>query len=133
MMNCPKCQALMGENLTRCPACFHEITAAEFQKMEQEKEAEEKRIEEEAIQEYARRRKAALGLTALLEVTLLIAGIILVCIKANTLIIYGVFTIIGVIFWAKSMSSGADLCPYCNAYTHRRGVTFLQTNCSYHH
>lgn len=127
MINCPKCNELIGDSVTECPICKSLISE------EARKEAvrNNERLHEDAIansmSEYAKRTKNEIIVAI---VMLLVAIIGMIFIAAYDLsIVYGVilFVIVLLFYGFSVYKYRIGLCPYCESFM-GRGMLF-RTHC----
>lgn len=127
MINCPKCNELIGDSVTECPICKSPISE------EARKEAvrNNERLHEDAIansmSEYAKRTKNEIIVAI---VMLLVAIIGMIFIAAYDLsIVYGVilFVIVLLFYGFSVYKYRIGLCPYCESFM-GRGMLF-RTHC----
>ena len=132
MIYCPKCKESLGDNITTCPFCFHEITDYErvLIAKEQRKEEDDAHYEEIMKAEaYAKIRLVCmLGAAVYLVVLFLIFSILM---YAGLLMpAFTVFSV-GMIFYLL-MSAYLILikrinnCPHCGKYLFRNWGTNCQ-------
>ncbi len=115
MQKCPRCNEIIGDELTVCPMCKTEFTEEHIKKMKAEKESAEVQAmirEKMMIQDFTKKRYIMGGM--------LIASLPVAFLSLFTLghpivswIIFGLFIVLligGIIFGAVS---GAMFCPHC--------------------
>ena len=132
MIYCPKCKESLGDNITTCPFCFHEITDYErvLIAKEQRKEEDDAHYEEIIKAEaYARIRLVCmLGAAVYLVVLFLIFSILM---YAGLLMPAFTMFSVGMIFYLL-MSAYLILikrinnCPHCGKYLFRNWGTNCQ-------
>ena len=132
MIRCPKCKESLGDNITKCPFCFHEITDHERLLIAKEQREEEDQVLYEEIirgEEFFRIRMIwMLGTVAFLIVFYLAFIILLfaelteaaLAVLSIGFVVYAVITLY-LIFVMK-----VNNCPHCGKYLFRNWGTNCQ-------
>ena len=132
MINCPKCNELIGEELTACPMCGNDFTdkdIAEIKKILSERESKEYQYRKELIETYAKKRRN-LGLIYLICLALIFVGMFLT-LSTDNVIYVNILAPGGMIAAVSSLIighiNGTLCCPYCGASLYRNNRKY----CSY--
>ena len=132
MIRCPKCKESLGDNITTCPFCFHEITDYErllIAKQQREEEDEARYDEIIRGEEYFRIRMIWLLGTVAFLIVFFLAFIILLfaeltwaalAVLSIGFVVYAVITLY-LIFVMK-----VNNCPHCGKYLFRNWGTNCQ-------
>lgn len=132
MINCPKCNESLGDDIRICPFCRHELTDEERLLIEKAKHEEARELSRE---EAARTEKAAV---ARLKFWLLLAGILILTMIAmiilNSLELYMAGVIVFVAGLVSSFLIAAFMvlvkkvnnCPHCGGFLFRNWGTNCQ-------
>jgi transposase-like protein len=132
MINCPKCNELIGEELTRCPMCGYGFTdqdIAAIKKTLSERESKEYQYRKELIEISAKKRRRY-GLMYFVSLVLMFAGMILTLTTGNTLwvnILLPVAIIAAIAIMVVGHLNGTLCCPHCGASLFRNNGK----HCSY--
>lgn len=127
MINCPKCNELIGDNVAECPFC--KCTISE----EARKEAilNNERLHERAVSnsmlEYGKRTKIAI-IVSIIMLLVAILGMILIA-TYDLSVVYGIilFAIVFMFYGFSVYKFHIGLCPYCESFM-GRGPLF-RTHC----
>ncbi len=132
MIYCPKCKESLGDNITTCPFCFHEITDHERLLIAKVQREEEDRVHYDEIirgEEYFRIRMIWLLGTVAFLIVFFLAFIILLfaeltwaalAVLSIGFVVYAVITLY-LIFVMK-----VNNCPHCGKYLFRNWGTNCQ-------
>ncbi|MBP5413651.1 MAG: hypothetical protein ILN61_00165 [Lachnospiraceae bacterium] len=132
MINCPKCNEPIGEDLTSCPMCgygFTEEDIANIRKTISERESKEYQYRKELIETSVKKRRKY-GLFYLACIVLMFVGMYLTLSTKNA-IYASILAPVGMIAAISSLIighiNGTLCCPYCGASLYRNNRKY----CSY--
>ncbi len=133
MINCPKCNEMLGDDVHKCPFCRYEITEEDRRNILKEKELIHWEATIDAMAEHAKRTKYSVIMT--------LAAIVITIVGMMAVIIYGlhVYWFVGLALLLNvaciiiSVKLHLGVCPYCEQVlrTHYHGclLPFLGEYC----
>ena len=123
MIKCPKCNELIGDNVTECPFCKTNISEEERNRATEENERVHREAVEASIKEYYRRTRNGI-IVAVIMVLLAVIGVTLIySLELEVFWIFALFLAIALIYTVSVLKLRIGLCPYCESFM-GRGILF---------
>lgn len=127
MINCPKCNELLGDNVRTCFRCKHQITETEYHEIMRAKDRMSNMAWNDMLEKYHRKKRRLLMVFAGL---LLLVIALCICSFIFDWKYYVLISAVGSIwigFIIFCIVSGSGKCPICDQSMGR--VSILMTHC----
>ncbi len=113
MINCPKCNEVIGDDVRECPFCRHEITEEKRKNIAEEKELANWEATRAAMEEYSRRIRNGLIASAIWVVTTFAVIMLAIFCHLETFWFVLIFVLVGAAYFVSMHKLHFGQCPYC--------------------